>query len=275
MNGFFDMVLSQLEAGLDGLNTEPNLIRRLDGSVKLVKKAISGLKAELGRDPFVGREQEIVYFREQAPLIYSRLFYFLKLRLLEAHRTNLSPGSFRRELEKEMSRIEDFYERHRQLLQSTCGDDAFWDGCLYTRRGCGDWWAEEEGLYIDEDFTIGCYWVAKTMANEALQKWLLEQLDSADAPVTSAAGTAAKPELRFTGKKVYLLEWVLGIHLSGCLNDGKLTFKDTIERFQEFLHIDLGDYDVGIQEMARRKISVTKFTDFVLEKLKEKLGGMG
>jgi hypothetical protein len=84
-----------------------------------------------------------------------------------------------------------------------------------------------------------------------------------------------EPELRFTGKKVYLLEWVLWIHLSGCLNDGKLTFKDTIERFQEFLHIDLGDYDVGIQEMARRKISVTKFTDFVLEKLKEKLGNMG
>src|ERR1700678_1169956 len=110
MNGFFNMVLSQLEAGLEDLNTEPNLIRRLDGSVKLVKKAIAGLKAELRRSTFLGREEEIVYFRDQAPVIYSRLFFFLKLRLLEAHRMNLSPASFRRELEKEMARIEDFYE---------------------------------------------------------------------------------------------------------------------------------------------------------------------
>ncbi len=92
MNGFFDMVLSQLEAGLEGLKTEPNLIHRLDGSIKLVKKAISGLKAELRRYPFVGREEEIFYFRDQAPIIYSRLFYFLKIRLLEAHRRNLGPG---------------------------------------------------------------------------------------------------------------------------------------------------------------------------------------
>ena len=169
MNGFFDMVLSQLEASLEGLKTEPNLIHRLDASIKLVKKAISGLKAELRRYPFVGREEEIFYFRDQAPIIYSRLFYFLKIRLLEGHRRNLSPGSYRRELEKEMSRIEDFYERHWQLLQSTCGDDDFWDGSLYTRRGCGDWWAEEEGLYIDEDFTIGCYWVAKNSERGAAE----------------------------------------------------------------------------------------------------------
>ncbi len=275
MNGFFDTVLSQLEAGLEGLKSEANLIRRLATSVKLVKKAIAGLKVELRNNPFAGKEEEIFYFRDQAPVIYSHLFYYLKLHLMESHRANLSPDSFRRELEKEMVRIEDFYDRHRQLLQSTCGNDSYWDGCLYTRQDDGDWWAEEEGLYIDENFTIGSYWVAKNMANGALQKWLLAQLGNADGGVAGTAGIAAKPELRFTGKKVYLLEWVLGIHLSGYLNDGKLTFKDTIERFQEFLHIDLGDYDVGIQEMARRKISVTKFTDFVLEKLKEKLGSIG
>ncbi len=42
MNGFFEVVLSQLEAGLESLKTEPNLIHRLDASIKLVKKAISG-----------------------------------------------------------------------------------------------------------------------------------------------------------------------------------------------------------------------------------------
>jgi hypothetical protein len=272
MNGFFDMVLSQLDAGLDGLKMEPNLIHRLDGSVKLVKKAVSGLKAELRKDPFAGREQEIFYFREQAPMVYSRLFYFLKLRLLEAHRAHLSPESFRRELEKEMTRIEDFYERHRQLLQSTCGDDSFWDGCLYTRRGCGDWWAEEEGLYIDEDFTIGCYWVAKNRANEALQKWLLEQLDSADG---AGSVEVAIPSLRWTAKQVDFYELLYGLHLVGCLNNGKATLKETMEGFADFLGVPLGNFNVGLQEIARRKINPTKFLDHILEKLKEKLDGMG
>ncbi len=272
MNGFFDMVLSHLEASLEGLKTEPNLVHRLDASIKLVKKAISGLKAELRRYPFVGREEEIFYFRDQAPIIYSQLFYFLKIRLLEGHRRNLSPGSFRRELEKEMSRIEDFYERHRQLLQSTCGDDDFWDGSLYTRRGCGDWWAEEEGLYIDEDFTIGCYWVAKNKANEALQKWLLKQLGSAG---DAGGEVAAVQSLRWTAKQVDFYELLYGLHLVGCLNNGKATLKETMEGFAAFLGVPLGNFSVGLQEIARRKISPTKFLDLMLEKLKEKLNSMG
>jgi hypothetical protein len=272
MNGFFNIVLSQLEAGLENLKTEVNLIRRLEASVKLVKKAISGLKSELRKNPFFGREEEIVYFRDQAPVIYSRLFYFLKLHLLEAHRANLSPGSFRRELEKEMARIEEFYERHRQLLQSTCEDDPFWDGCLYTRRGCGDWWAEEEGLYIDEDFTIGSYWVAKNRANETLQKWLLEQLESADGAGVPAEAT---PSLRWTAKQVDFYEVLYALHLTGCLNNGKATLKETMEGFATFLGVPLGNFSVGLQEIARRKITPTKFLDKMLEKLKEKLEGMG
>ena len=273
MNGFFDTVLSQLEAGQESLKTETNLIRRLERSIRLVKKAIAGLKAELRNNPFAAREEEIVYFRDQAPVIYSRLFYLIKLQLLETHRANLSPESFRKELEKEMARIEDFYSRHRQLLQSISGEASYWDNCLYTRQDYGDWWAEEEGFYIDEDFTIGSYWVSKHMANAALQKWILKELVPADD--TFAETEAPGPAFFWTAKQVDFVEFVYALHLTGCLNQGKATWKETIESFGRFLGVDPGNYHVTVQEMARRKISATKFLDQLLKNLKSKLDSMG
>jgi hypothetical protein len=59
MNGFFDKVLSQLEAGLDSAAAESNLIRRYDRCLTLVKAAIAELKQALQANPFSGKEDEI------------------------------------------------------------------------------------------------------------------------------------------------------------------------------------------------------------------------
>ena len=275
MNGFFEPVLGQLVAALSAIESERNLIRRFTTSLRLVKEAIASLKSGLHPNPFAGKEEEIVYFRDQAPLIYGRLFYFMKLFLIESHRAHMSREKFRVLLQEQMEKVEAFYERHQELLQYITLDESFWEGCLYTRQGYGDWWAEEDGLYIDEDFTIGSYWMAKTRANEELMCWLSAELDSLDRPGKMAGGEEApKTALVWTGKLVDLVELVYGLHLVGCFNSGKGTLKDTMEAFEGLFGVSLGHYHITFQEIARRKITQTKFLDKILEALKGKLDGM-
>jgi len=272
MNGFFEQVLRQLEAGLATIETEGNLIRRFTSSLRLVKEAIAGLKRGLHAHPFARKEEEILYFRDQAPVIYSRLFFFMKLFLIESHRAHMSRERFRALLLQEMQRVEDFYGRHRELLQYTSRDDSFWDGCLYTRQDHGDWWAEEEGLYIDEDFTIGSYWVAKNRANEELMRWLSEQLENLDRPVKAEEGVEGpKSGLVWTATMTDLVELVYALHGVGCFNNGKATLTETIKGFEGFFGIAVGNYHATFKEIATRKINPVKFLDKLLEALKKRM----
>jgi hypothetical protein len=134
MNGFFDPVLGQLVAGLSATECERNLIRRFTISLRLVKEAIANLKRGLHPNPFAGKEEEIIYFRDQAPLIYGRLFYFMKLYLIESHRAHMSREKFRALLEEQMEKVEAFYGRHRDFLQYITLEGSIWEDRLYTRR---------------------------------------------------------------------------------------------------------------------------------------------
>jgi hypothetical protein len=275
MNGYFEQVLRQLEAGLATIENESNLIRRLTGSLRLVKEAIAGLKRELHVRPFAGKEDEILYFKDQAPVIYSRLFFFMKLYLIESNRAHMSRERFQVRLQEEMQRVEEFYTQHREILLYTQRDGSFWDESLYTRRGSGEWWAEEEGLFIDKDFTIGSYWMAKNRANEKLMRWLSEQMENLDKPAkTEDHPERRKAGLLWTAKQVDLVELVYALHEVGCFNNGKATLKETMEGFESFLGIAVGQYHITLQEIARRKINPVKFLDQLKEGLKKKLDGM-
>jgi hypothetical protein len=275
MNGFFDRVLGQLGAGLTDMGNETDLIHRFAGCLRLVKEAIAELKRELRGYTFKGKAEEIIYFRDQAPKVYSQLFYYMKVYAVESYRRHISPEGFRRVLQLEMKRIEQFYARHRQLVQHAPGGESFWDDRLYTRQGYGDWWADDEVMYIDEDFTIGSYWVAMNTANAELMQWLKGQLEALDRPAAyEAHGVGRKGKLVWTANLVDLVELAYALHLKGCLNNGQATLKDTMEGLAAFLGADPGKYHITIQEIARRKISPTKFLKSLTEELQRKLDEM-
>jgi len=275
MTGSFDRVLGQLGAGLTDMGNETNLIQRFAGCLKLVKDAIAELKEELRNYSFTGKEEEIIYFRDLAPKVYSQLFYYMKVYAVENYRRFISPERFRSILQEEMTRIDEFYGRHGELVQRAPGGNSFWDDCLYTRQGYGDWWVEKEVMYIDEDFTIGSYWVAMNLANAELMRWLKAQLAELDRPVAEdARDKERKGKLLWTANGVDLVELVYALHLKGCLNNGQATLKDTMEGLAAFLGADPGKYHITIQEIARRKISPTKFLKSLMEELQRKLDEM-
>jgi hypothetical protein len=273
MNGFFDTILAQVDAGLREMQQESSPVCRCEGCIKVLQAAITALKRELLLNPFADKEEEIVYFRHQAPAIYSRLFYYMQLLTIERHRLFLTRDNFRVLLQEKVQGIEEFYVQHMEILQYSCRKSLKWDLCLYTRQGEGEWWAEEEGLYIDEDFTIGSYWSAKTQANADLRLWLENELKELDEPV-DGKGKGATGGLAWTDKLVDLVELGYSLHEAGCFNNGEATLKQVMELLEKSFGVKVGKYHIMFEEIGRRKTGRTKFHDRLLKKLIEKLDSM-
>jgi hypothetical protein len=154
-------------------------------------------------------------------------------------------------------------------MQYNFRDNAFWEECLYTSQGHGDWWADEDVIHIGEDLTIGSYWTAKNQANADLREWLTAELAALND--TGSEGLRKKNRFIWTANTVDLVELAWALHLAGCLNNGKCTLKEVMEWFEEEFGVKVGKYHITIQEIAQRKKTRTKFLDLLMEKLTEKM----
>jgi RteC protein len=163
---------ARLEAALQEIGNEKNPVLRYDRSMAEVRAAIGDLKEYLQANPFAGMAEEIFYFRELAPRIYSRLFYFMKIHQVESFRQYASAARFQETLESELQGIEDFFLRHNDICRYYYQQTRYWDEQLFTRRGRADWPVDDISIVLDADFSLGSYWVSWIRANERYRGWL-------------------------------------------------------------------------------------------------------
>jgi hypothetical protein len=267
MNEFFDAAWGRLEGRLAETEQEPDPLRRYEVGIVCLKETIAELRAEIGQNQFSDKAEEVDYFRHRVPKLYSQLFLLQKLADLERCRSFVTPQKFRERLEREQAEVEQFYNRHRDVAQSSPLSRSPLDEKLFTRQEASDWSEMEVGVFIDREFTIGSYIAAMMQANKSLVSWLREEL--CDRVGSASAQPVVK--LRWTGNLVDLVELVYGLHLSACFNDGKATLKATMQWFALHFEVKLDNHHLTFQDIARRKIAQTKFLDLVLELLKKKI----
>jgi hypothetical protein len=270
MNEFFDEAWRRLEVRLEDSEQEPDLLRRYQAKIISLKEVLADLRAVVRTNPFPGKTEEAHYFRHQVPQIYSHLFFLQKLADLERYRSYVAPQKFRDRLERELAEIEQFYNRHTDLGQAHPLSDSPWEGGMFVRQETSDWSGLEVGVFIDSEFTIGSYIAALMQANKSLVSWLLEELDE---PGMHGPNRRVV-KLCWTANLVDLVELVNGLHGMKCFNAGKATLKDTVGWFEEHLGVKLGNHHTTFQDIARRKISPTKFTDGMKEVLQAKIDAM-
>jgi len=259
----------ELEAALAEIAKEKNNVLRYDRSVKMVREIIDRLKVQLQAHPFPGKSEEIRYFKELAPKIYSRLFYFMKLYQVESYRPYTGREKFREVLEEELKGIERFYEQHSDICRYYHQHVSYWDDHLFTRRGQGEWAADEAGIFIDPDFCMGSYWASWILANGRYKEWLLmEQARLVQEEAVPKLAFQPSAKLVWKRSDTDLVEMIYGNYLAGGFGDA--TLKEVFDWFQEAFGIDLGRYYNTWQEIARRKKGPTQYTDVVREGLVKK-----
>jgi hypothetical protein len=254
MDAFVSVLESRLEAALAGLAAEGNAVLRYTRTVEMIRELVGELKTHLALHPFPGLAAEIRYFKELAPRLYSRLFYFMKLRQVESLRAYEGRQRFRERLEQELKEIEGFFSKHGDICRYYHEQTSYWDQQLFTRAGRADFPVDDIVIILDGDFTLGSYWVSWILANQKLRGWLEEQvrlLENGE-PVAQKG-----PLLPWKRGVMDLVERTYGEWLAGAY--GKLTLKEVMERTQEIYGVDLHNHSHLVSEIGKRKKERAKF----------------
>lgn len=162
----------------------------------------------------------------------------------------------------------DFYQYYRS--HSTIHDEH------YFLRGKTDIRLCTDSAQFDKDpnFSTGYdYKVAKILANEMLRIYLnkkLQKLENESYIEKQQYSINSKTPVRFTGKKVALIELGYALVSSGDINHGNIEIKEFMNFLSSMFNIDLGGYYDAYIAMKERK-DQTAYLNLLAEKLSKRM----
>ncbi|MFD3003154.1 RteC domain-containing protein [Pontibacter toksunensis] len=280
-----DKLYDQLVASLQEAEATPSITQaqRHELILRLLNEAIRELKELVLAHSFPREEDEIRFFKQVKPRFTSLLIYHSRLALIELRLPLGRPKDIRKHYENELLLIRIFYEEHAPFYRYMTSGSTFLDARLFVRGNC------DFPLYYsvsslpapapdtDTRFTTHYdYIVACFLAKQRLREYLVKSL-----MLQKGAKTAEKPELheksslRWTGPKIYLVELVYALHVSGQINNGNIGLTEIVQQVEEFFHLELGNVFQSFQEMRqRKKDSRTKLLDLMKERLLQRMDEM-
>lgn len=101
-----------------------------------------------------------------------------------------------------------------------------------------------------------CLW-AEILGNKYYIKYLNEKLPASGNTLTSATRNR---NFNWTASKVALTELAIALKHSGSINNGNISFKDTVHFLQDIFSLDLGEFNHTAMRMKNRS-NATKYID--------------
>ena len=273
-----EKLYDQLVASLQEAEATPSITpaQRHGKILRLLNEAIQELKALVIDYSFPREEDEITFFKHIKPRFTSLLIYHSRLALIEFRLPLGSPKDIRKHYENELLLIRLFYEDHAPFYRYINSGATFLDTRYFVRGNCDFSFYDSVSALpttapdTDLRFTTHYDYIAACfLANERLRDYLAKSLmlqkwvKTAEKPALPEKGT-----LRWTGPKVYLVELVYALHVSGQINNGNIGLTETVQQVEELFQMDLGNVFRSFQEMRqRKKDSRTKLLDLMKERL--------
>ena len=254
----FDKILTDLDVEIDEIDLYGyGIIETSLSMVRRLQSVLNDLREKIQTYVFPSKEDEILFFKTQKPEILARLLFFYKIYRIEAQCPNGSDEVVRNYINRELDNLTYFFNRNLDFYQyyrsgSTVNDE------YYFVRGKADLRLCTDSAQFDKDpnFSTGYdYKVAKIIANEMLRIYLNKRLQKLanDNQIEDNQRRCLKYPLRFTGKKVSLIELGYSLVSSGDINNGNVEIKEMMNFLSTIFNIDLGDYYASYIAMKERK----------------------
>jgi len=250
------------------------LIRKAQRSVWSVKNALIRVKEYIRNYNFCETE-EIKFFKETKPLLFSKLIYFVRIFNIESRRPEGSREMQEIYLRRELEKLTNFFNNHLEFYQyyrmnSTHLDDK------YFLRGKENYHFYQDCLmfYADEEYsTSHDYMVSKIIANDLLEVYLNSELEGLS--IRSANpnwGQIGLPEQRllWTENKTSLVELIYALYASGVINRGNCEIRELAALFEQAFNVRLTDIYRTFLEIKIRS-NPTKFIDSLKTSLLRKM----
>lgn len=254
---------------------QPDVVLRALTLTEYMEDAIGKLKAYILNYAFRDDAEEIEFFKEIKPGLYRYLLYYRKIYHIEINRAHGCIDQQREYLKRELSRLQIYVERRHFLYNyHRCGATHL-DGYFFLRRNIHlrrpEYYGDSFTFERDPSFSTLCdFGVAKIMAHEMLQQYLLGELARLEFPDGEYVATPTE-RITWTHSKTELIELLYSLDTDGCFNYGKIPLHKIASYFTTVFNIDLGGnisrnfYDMRIRQRP------TPFLDRLRDRLHRRM----
>jgi len=254
-----------LESDLKQIDSEtPDILKKSEQSIYCISNCLKQQKEYIRQNNFRNKENEILFFKEIKPSVYSKLIYFVKIFNIESKRPNGSDKSQKKYLLNELDKLEKYFSENLEFYQYMRNNMTFLDDKYFVRGRLDLRLYVDTFIYdADPDFsTSHDYKVAKIIANDLLSIYLKSELSIMERKDYTANKNfiISKGKYRWTDSKAALTELIYALHAAKCINNGNIEIKEVANFLEALFRFDLGDYYRDYLQIKSRQ-NPTKFID--------------
>ena len=279
MENSVSMIKNNILQGIQNIeNTESSVMQKSGLIISLLEKAYEELKSFIADYSFTDEFEEIRFFKEIKPQLFSQLVYHNKVYNIEMRMPTGSINDRRIYLERFQNQIKFFFDMNLDFYQYYRSGSTHLDR-FYFLRGKPDIMLHLDSFYFERDVLFStCYdfKVTKILANEMLTVFINSKLTELDHPQAQQGSEnnvyLPKVKITWTGKKAELIELVYAWVEANSFDNGKVNIKELVEYIEKVFNIDLGDFYHVFTEMRERKSnSRTIYLDKLIKLLNQRM----
>jgi len=273
MDLYFSDISKILDDDLEQIGRKfPDFLKKTEHSILCVKTCLQDLKEYICNNPFQPQGEEIIFFKETKPSIYCKLIYFVEVYKIESKRPIGNSCHQKKYLLREQKKLRSFFDENVEFYtyyrnKSTHLDEKYFLRNKLDIRLCLDDFTYD----TDPRFsTSHDYKVARILANDMLNTYLNDELQSLDQKKDKKHPETSKCKSDWSDPKIGLIELVYALVAKGCINNGACDIKEIMHLFESIFNIDLGDFYRTFLEIKTRQ-NPTKFLDSLRSALNHKI----
>lgn len=273
MEQFVFSIRKEVEDGLLEIKKrDVCIIDKVQNAISLLENAFDRLKVFITTYEFRNDAEEIHFFREVKPRLFSDLIYCQKVYNIEMNRPAGSEEVQVEYLRKEQGRLKDFFDKNLDLYKYYRSGSTHLD-MYYFKRGVQDIHLNMESFHFERDplFSTNCdFKIAKILANDQIKNYLKSEFDKLEKENIPYLIDLPKEKHTWTLGKIDLIELLYAAQALGCTNHGKLNIKEMASYLEFMLNIDLGNVPRSFYDLCIRS-NPTQFLDRLREALRRRV----
>lgn len=252
---------------IDILKDVPRLLNILESGLLNLKELICAYQ-------FPSKEEEIYFFKETKPRIFSSLIYLHKLYSIELNSPLTYSIGVKTYLDKEIEYINSFSLENMEFIKYYRSGQTFLDEYYFLRK-VQKMEVAYQSFYFERDIKFSTHFdfiIANILANESLLAYLNYRLLNPNEPKCSYhSGKTLESSENWTDKKAALVELIYAIHAAESVNQGNIELKTLAGLFEKVFNVDLSDiYHIFI-EIKNRKIDRTIYLNRLIKVLNRRM----
>ena len=272
-----ERIVKKLDSNLDFLEKEiEGVLERSEEGIKVTQRALEQIRELLLKRKSTSTSDEIYFFKNIKPQVFSKLIYYVKLFSIESKRPRSSNKSQVKYFNKHIDRLQNYFNDNLEFYHYYRRGATFLDNEYFIRGKANiRLFPDSLSFFADDKFsTSHDSTVATILAYDMLIIYLKTEIDKLENNNGMEANYNAfqkQSKLFWTGNKTDLIELIYALHSSGVINSGTADIKEVALICEQMFNVSLGDYYRTFLEIRSRKINQTKFIDKLKESLVDKM----